>query len=75
MMEIAKGVESEIRVIFATEALGMGADIRDIRWSIQWCIPPGEHCVAINWTGSFKAIYLQQCKSQKIMFSRCKGFG
>jgi superfamily II DNA/RNA helicase len=38
-----EGEQSEIRVIFATEALGMGADFRDVRRTINWAIPTGEH--------------------------------
>ncbi|RJE22630.1 DEXDc [Aspergillus sclerotialis] len=37
------GAQSQIRVIFATEALGMGVDIRDVRRTVQWGVPIGEH--------------------------------
>ena len=30
-------------LFFATEALGMGADFRDVRRTINWAIPTGEH--------------------------------
>jgi hypothetical protein len=40
---VKEGIQSRIRVIFATEALGMGVDIPDIRRTVQWDIPIGEH--------------------------------
>ena len=38
-----EGARSQVRVIFATEALGMGVDLRDIRRTVQWGVPIGEH--------------------------------
>lgn len=44
LTEFAKeGAQSQIRVIFGTEALGMGVDLPDIRRTVQWGIPTGEH--------------------------------
>lgn len=44
MAEFMKeGVQSQIRIIFATEALGMGADFKDVRRTVQWGLPTGEH--------------------------------
>lgn len=44
LSEFVKGeTQSRIRVVFATEALGMGVDIPDVRRTVQWGIPTGEH--------------------------------